>query len=63
VTRRPDPLDRRAVTIEATPKGKRVMERGRRLRVDRLIAQLEDLPARDLDTLERAVEVLRRLEE
>jgi len=63
VTRRPDPDDRRAITIEATLKGKRVMERGRRLRVERLIAQLEELPARDIETLERAVEVLRRLEE
>ncbi|MEZ4502148.1 MAG: MarR family transcriptional regulator [Dehalococcoidia bacterium] len=63
VTRRPDLDDRRAITIEATPKGKRVMERGRRLRVERLTAQLNELPARDLETLERAVEVLRRLEE
>lgn len=63
VTRRPDPTDRRAITIEATAKGRRVMERGRGLRVERLIEQLEGLAPRDLDTLERAVEVLRRLEE
>lgn len=62
VTRGPDPEDGRAIRIEATARGRWVMERGRRLRVRRLQAQLRDLPEADLQALERAVEVLRHLE-
>ncbi len=58
-----DPRDRRALVIHATPKAQRLLERGRRLRVESLVTELEALPADDRASLERAVEVLRRLEE
>src|SRR5690606_20298255 len=63
VTRRPAQDDRRAVIIEATEEGRALMLEGRRLRVERLSAQLRALPADDIAALEAAVAILRRLEE
>lgn len=57
-----DPHDRRALVIHATTKAQRLLERGRRLRVESLARELAPLPLADLEALERAVEVLRRLE-
>jgi DNA-binding MarR family transcriptional regulator len=63
VERRPDPRDARAVRLSPTAEGRRTMRRARRLRVEQLARQLQSLPERDLARLERAVEVLRHLEE
>ena len=62
VRREADPLDGRAVRLIATRAGKRLMERGRRLRVSRLAAELMELSAADQGTLRRAARILRRLE-
>ena len=63
VKRVPDPGDGRVVRVEATAKGRRVMERGRALRAATLAAQLAGLPEADLDALERAAEILDALAE
>ncbi len=62
VRRERDPADARRVILHATEAGRRLMERGRALRIERLAAELRALPPADLDTLERAAEVLERLE-
>ena len=54
--------DRRAFLLEATPAGKRLMQRGRRQRVVRLAAELERLGPDDRRTLEAATRILRSLE-
>lgn len=56
--RRPHPQDGRAVLVRASKKGRRVMERGRQQRVDRLTGLLERLDGDDLSAVERAVEAL-----
>ena len=58
VRRRPDARDRRAVRVEATAAGKRVLARGRRKRIDAIASRLTDLPASDLAVLWRAGELL-----
>ena len=55
--------DRRALRITGTPRGRRLMYRGRRLRVEKLAGQLWDLTPEDLGQLERGVEILRSLEQ
>jgi DNA-binding MarR family transcriptional regulator len=55
----PNPADARSVRIRATPKGRRVMERGRQARVDRLVALLEQVPTDEQATVERALALLR----
>src|SRR5215510_12784629 len=45
VDRASDPLDGRAVVLAATARGRRLMERGRGQRIDRLVAELRTLPA------------------
>lgn len=62
VLREPDTNDRRAVILRATPKARRLLERGRRLRVESIVRELQALSQPDLEALERAIEVLRRLE-
>lgn len=62
VRREADPRDGRAVRLIATRAGKQLMERGRRLRVARLAADLEELSAAEQATLRRAVRILRGLE-
>lgn len=62
VSREVDPTDARAVVLSPTPAGRRLMERGRRQRVDRLVAELQQLSPDDLATLRRAAGVLRSLE-
>ena len=58
---RSDSEDRRRVRIIATPKGTRLLEKGRDLRIHYLAAQLERLTADELSRLGEAVEILRRL--
>ena len=56
-----DPRDRRVTWIEATAKGRRLLEKGRERRVEHLRARLEALKDADLEVLARASEVLERL--
>ena len=62
VRRTPHRSDARAVMLAATPKGTRLMHRGRRQRVAKLVAELRQLPTGDIDVLESAARILRRLE-
>ena len=62
VRRSPLSNDRRASLLEATPEGKRLMQRGRRQRVARLSAELARLGRDDRRTLGSAVRILRSLE-
>ena len=57
---RSDSEDRRRVRIIATPKGTRLLEKGRKLRIHYLAAQLERLTADELSRLGEAVEILGR---
>lgn len=57
-----DREDARVVHVEATARGRRVMERGRRLRVERLTRELEALSPEDRETLHRAAAILLGLE-
>jgi DNA-binding MarR family transcriptional regulator len=50
--------DARAVRLEATPRGTKVMHEGRRRRVERLSRSLEALSARDLRILARAAALM-----
>ncbi len=56
------PGDRRVVNVEATPAGRRLMERGRSRRIVRLAAELDALDDGELEVLEQAIAVLLRLE-
>ena len=60
-TRRTDARDRRVTWIEATAKGRRLLEKGRERRVEHLRERLEALADDDLVVLARASEVLERL--
>jgi DNA-binding MarR family transcriptional regulator len=59
--RRDDPEDGRVVRVHATARGRRILEEGRRRRVETLDAFLADLPERDLRTLDRAALLLEQL--
>jgi DNA-binding MarR family transcriptional regulator len=62
VTRRPDPGDGRRALVELTPEGRDTLHADRRDRegwMARIIA--DDFDAEDLATLQRSVELLRRL--
>ena len=61
-TRVTDEADRRAVRIEATARGRDVLERGRTRRIARLAAELRTLSPAELSALEGAVDALERLE-
>lgn len=56
-----DSADARRVQIRATPKGARLMQRGRKARIEYLARQLAQLTRDELSTLGEAVEVLQRL--
>jgi DNA-binding MarR family transcriptional regulator len=58
VRRGADPSDRRVVRIEATARGRRVLERGRRRRTERLAADLQSLAPDDLAVVGRAAALL-----
>lgn len=61
VRRRPDAEDARAVRLEATARGARLLQEGRRRRVARLASALETLTADELETLTRATALLDRV--
>jgi DNA-binding MarR family transcriptional regulator len=58
VRRRPDDRDRRAVRVEATAAGKRMLDQGRRRRIGKVAERLADLGPEDLGVLWRAGELL-----
>jgi DNA-binding MarR family transcriptional regulator len=58
VRRRPHERDRRAVRVEATATGKRVLSRARRQRIEAVAKRLDDLGSHDLDALWRAGQLL-----
>jgi len=62
VRRSPHGTDARSVVLSATPKGVRLMERGRRQRIARLVEELRTLPTAHIATLTNAAAILRRLE-
>jgi DNA-binding MarR family transcriptional regulator len=58
VRRRPHGTDRRAVSVEATAAGRRVLERARSRRIEQVAARLDDLSDDELDLLGRAAELV-----
>jgi DNA-binding MarR family transcriptional regulator len=58
VRRRPDAADRRAVQVEATALGRRLLERARAERIDLVATKLGDLSSEELDLLWQAAELL-----
>jgi DNA-binding MarR family transcriptional regulator len=61
VARKSDPQDRRVQRVQATARGRRLLQEGRRRRVARLAADLARLPDADRRLLERAAALLARL--
>ena len=61
VRRRPDPGDARAIRLEATARGTKLLQAGRRRRVARLGVVLEALAPEELDVLCRAAELIERV--
>jgi len=60
VRRRPDPGDARAVRLEATARGTKLLQAGRRRRVARLGIVLQALGPEELDVLRRAAAIIER---
>jgi DNA-binding MarR family transcriptional regulator len=56
-----DPSDARRLRIRATAKGTRLLQRGRRLRIEYLAAHLDSLTRAELATLAGAVEILQNV--
>jgi DNA-binding MarR family transcriptional regulator len=56
-----DPADARRLQIRATPKGVRLMQRGRQARIDYLARHLAMLTKDELSALGEAVEILQRV--
>ena len=61
VKRRANREDGRVSTIEPTPRGKKLLQEGRRRRVDRLAKSLETLGAEDIELLARAAAIIERV--
>lgn len=61
VRRRHDAADARAVRLEATARGTRLLLEGRRRRVERLASALRPLTAAELHVLARAAAVVERI--
>lgn len=59
--RRPDPDDRRAVRVSATPVGRKLLQAARRRRVRRLEQLMSEVGDAELRRLERGLQVLERL--
>jgi DNA-binding MarR family transcriptional regulator len=53
-----DPTDKRRIQIRATAKGTRLLQEGRRRRIEYLAQHLGVLQEKDLDSLAEAVEIL-----
>ena len=56
--RRPHGTDGRSVLVESTAAGRRVLDRGRALRIDAVVERLDDLGGDDLELLWRAGQLL-----
>src|SRR6201995_3583619 len=61
IERKPDPDDRRRALVILTPAGKARIEADRRAREGWLAMAFEEMPEADLATIERTVEILRRV--
>lgn len=61
VRRRPDVDDARAVRLEPTARGTKLLREGQRRRVDRLAAGLRGLSTHEIDVLARAAFVMERI--
>jgi DNA-binding MarR family transcriptional regulator len=61
VKRRPDAEDARAVRLEATTRGRKLLQEGRRRRVERLAAAFQTLAEEELDVLARAAAMIERV--
>jgi DNA-binding MarR family transcriptional regulator len=61
VSRIPDSSDARRVRIHATAKGTRLLQRGRKRRIEYLARQLDGLAGKRLATVSNAVEILARM--
>ncbi len=61
VSREPDASDRRITRVRATARGARVLEAGRRRRVDALARALAELSAAERETLTQATGLLETL--
>ena len=59
--RRVDAEDARAVRLEATARGTKLLQEGRRRRVERLAAALQTLAQEELDVLARAAAIIERV--
>lgn len=55
--------DARSVTVRATPKGRKLVEAGRRRRLELIARELSSLSARELSTLGRISDILKKLEQ
>jgi DNA-binding MarR family transcriptional regulator len=58
VTRTPDAADKRVAWIKATPRGRRLLLRGRKARVRALAESLKSLDRGSVETLDRAATLL-----
>ena len=58
IRRRGDPDDARVVRVEMSAKGRRVLGKGRELRISDIEARVRRLDPSELDTLEKAVKVI-----
>ena len=61
VKRRADADDGRAVRLEATTRGTKLLQEGRRRRVVRLATALETLAPEEIDVLDRAAVIIERM--
>ena len=61
VERETDPADRRVARVRATVKGRRILEEGRRRRISDLAGRLGSLDDAEMETLERAAELIERV--
>lgn len=61
VKRRPDPADSRVSMLQATAKGRRIMNRGRGLRLTRLAEDLSGLEREERRTLAEAAKILQKI--
>jgi DNA-binding MarR family transcriptional regulator len=61
VHKRTDKQDRRSVVIQATEKGTRIMQEGRRRRVEALAAAVRGLPQKEIAQLREAAQVMEHL--
>jgi DNA-binding MarR family transcriptional regulator len=61
VKRIPDSSDARRVRIQATAAGTRLLQRGRKMRIEYLANQLDGLADKDLASVDEGVEILARV--